>query len=126
VLARYKTGGENKIELFYFFATGWFNRALSATKDRDRLRAWWGKDDWECLQNLTSDARISLIAERFRSELGYATVKAWPIRSKVDGGRVMYHMIHATDHPDAPGLMRRAYEKVVVSSDASIQLKLKI
>lgn len=125
-LARYKRDGENKIELFYFFPTGWFNRALKNTKDHERLRAWWGRDDWEDLQELHSDARVNLVAERFRKELGYASVKAWPIRSEHEGGRVMYHMVHATDHPDAPGLMRRAYDKVVIPPSGSEQMAFKV
>lgn len=123
-LARYKQGNESKIELFYFLATGWFNRALAATKDQERLRAWWGRDDWEQLRKIGSEARVNLVAERFRTELKYASVKAWPIRSADDGGQVMYHMIHATDHDDAPGLMRRAYEKVVTPAQPSTQLDL--
>lgn len=121
-LARYKQGDENKIELFYFLATGWLGRALAATKDEARLRAWWGRDDWDQLQRLSSDALVNLVAERFKAELRYASVKAWPIRSEVDGGRVMYHMIHATDHGEAPGLMRRAYDKVVVPPESSTQI----
>lgn len=123
-LSQYKQGGGNKIELFYFFGTGWFNRAITATKDRERLRAWWGRDDWDQLERLRSDVRVNLVAERFRSEFRYASVKAWPICSEADGGRVMYHMIHATDHGEAPGLMRRAYDKVVVNADSATQLEL--
>lgn len=121
-LARYKQGGENKIELFYFLGTSWFGRAIAATKDQERLRAWWGRDDWDQLKKLNSESCVNLVAERFRSELQYASVKAWPIRNKTDGGHVMYHMIHATDHAEAPGLMRRAYEKVVISAESSTQM----
>ncbi|WP_205502842.1 hypothetical protein, partial [Rhodopseudomonas sp. BR0G17] len=37
---------------------------------------------------------------------------AWPIYNKEAGAkRVMYHMIHASDHDEAPKLMSRAYRK---------------
>lgn len=37
----------------------------------------------------------------------------------------MYYMIHATDHPKAPGLMYRAYHKVVDSWEPVEQLQMK-
>lgn len=113
-----------KIELFYFLATGWFGRALKATKETERLRAWWGRDDWTQLENLSSDGLVERVAERFRTDLQYASVEAWPIRSKLEGGRVMYHMIHATDHPEAPKLMSRAYHKVVRGETGTGQIDL--
>ena len=48
-----------------------------------------------------------------RSEFGYKSVKAWPIYERADGGNTMYYMIHATDHPEAPKLMSRAYRRAV-------------
>lgn len=43
---------------------------------------------------------------------GYARALAWPIYERADagGGKVMYYMIHATDHEEAPKLMNRAYK----------------
>jgi three-Cys-motif partner protein len=122
-LATYKQD-ETKIELFYFLPTSWFGRALHATKDIDRLRSWWGRDDWDQFKGMTSDERVARVADRFRSELQYASVKAWPIMSEAEGGHVMYHMIHATDHPEAPKLMGRAYRKVVRSERRRVQLDL--
>jgi three-Cys-motif partner protein len=120
-LARYKT---RKVELFYFLATGWLNRSIVATKDFERLRAWWGRDDWEYLLSLDHSACASFVAERIRDEFSYRYVNAWPICSRADEGRVMYYMIHATDHDDAPGLMGRAYEQVVKTPARMEQLKL--
>jgi hypothetical protein len=37
---------------------------------------------------------------------------------------VMYYMIHATDHPDAPVQMSRAYRNTVMPLEAQEQLKL--
>ena len=61
--------------------------------------------------------RALLVAKRFEEELGYRKAKPYAIHSEKRGGRVMYHMIHATDHPDAPTLMIRAYRKVAGRPD---------
>jgi hypothetical protein len=42
-------------------------------------------------------------------DLGYRYAHAWPIFEKKGGRRVMYYMVHATDHDEAPKLMTRAY-----------------
>jgi three-Cys-motif partner protein len=108
-----KTG--HKIELFYFLAAAWFDRAVSGfNKPEDALGPWWGRDDWPEFLNLTTLARRVVLVERFRSELGYRYVYAWPIYNREKaGGRVMYYMIHASDHPQAPEFMSRAYEAAV-------------
>jgi hypothetical protein len=51
-------------------------------------------------------------------ELGYATAAAWPIYERADSGlgKVMYFMIHATDHEEAPKLMNRAYKAATLAS----------
>jgi hypothetical protein len=36
----------------------------------------------------------------------------------------MYYMVHATDHPDAPGLMLRAYNAAVKPKEPYEQLLL--
>ena len=54
-----------------------------------------------------------MVCKRFREELGYGHAMAWPIFSKKDGGAIKYHMIHASDHDEAPVLMRRAYERAL-------------
>lgn len=64
--------------------------------------------------------RANLMAERFRSELGYASARAYAIHNRKRYGRTMYHMIHATDHQEAPALMLRAYRKI--SGRSSIDL----
>jgi hypothetical protein len=42
----------------------------------------------------------------------YRYVKAYPITLEEDGSKVAFHLIHASDHPDAPHLMDRAYLEV--------------
>ena len=48
-----------------------------------------------------------------KKDLRYQSVKAWPIYERENGGAIMYYMIHATDHPEAPKFMSRAYRRVV-------------
>ena len=122
-LARYKTSG-NKIELFYFLPNHWFSRALSGIKDTARVDQWWGREDWKRLYDIDANQRVELIVRRFKEELGYNSVKPWPIFERKDGGAIMYYMIHATDHPLAPALMSRAYRKAVTPLEPIEQLKL--
>jgi len=108
-LAEYK---EMKIELLYFLPIAWLDRALAAQRDQEKIRTWWGRNDWEKLRLLNGDQRRSAFTERFQ-ELGYRSVTPWPIYQRGSGGRVMYYMIHASDHPEAPRLMMRAYTHAV-------------
>jgi three-Cys-motif partner protein len=122
-LAEYKVSG-NKIELFYFFMNAWLGRAFAAQKDKTELDAWWGNDGWKVLPEMKPFRRAELLAERFKKELGYVSVKPWPIYSREDGGRTMYYMIHASDHLEAPKLMYRAYHKAVLPKENYRQLLL--
>lgn len=122
-LARYKKSGM-KIELFYFLANSWLNRALSAQKDMERLARWWGRDDWPKLREMSRDTRRDAMVERMRTELGYKYVMPWQIFKRKTGGIVMYYMIHATDHPEAPVQMSRAYRNTVLPLEPIEQLDL--
>lgn len=122
-LARYKKTGM-KIELFYFLANGWFERALSGQKDLDRLAQWWGRDDWTKLKEMSRDERCQTVVDRMTNELGYEHVMAWPIFKRQSGGTIMYYMIHATDHPEAPTQMSRAYRNTVKPLEPDSQLGL--
>ncbi len=125
-LAQYKPVGEHKIELFYFLGTGWLDRSLAAlTVNKQKGADWWGREDWESLQGMNGVDRANLLADRFKNELGYVSAKAWPIMGRENcQGAVMYYMIHATDHPAAPGLMARAYTKVVAPPETFEQLSM--
>jgi three-Cys-motif partner protein len=108
-IAKFKKSG-HKIELFYFLASGWLDRALKGTtKNTDQIESWWGNKDWQKLQGMNSYPRAEIFANRFCNELGYAHAYSWPIYERGPQGRIMYHMVHATDHPEAPKLMNRAY-----------------
>jgi three-Cys-motif partner protein len=116
-LARYKSG--RKIELFYFLGTSWLQRALSGvTRNPQMVDRWWGRRDWREVfdQKRDSYGLANIFVERFR-QLGYASVKPWAIFETPIGGKIMYFMIHATDHPEAPKLMYRAYDRVGLPLD---------
>lgn len=122
-LAGYRASN-HKIELFYFLPNSWFDRAAKQLKSDEVLKRWWGRDDWSDLRWMKRQPRRELLQERFKSELGYRSVKAWPIYERETRGNIMYYMIHATDHPEAPKLMRRAYGIALRSTDKSEQLEL--
>ena len=123
-LARYKQNGANKIELFYFLPSGWLDRSLNAvTKSHQKVLAWWGRDDWRSLLGMNRYDRAQLFSDRIRKELGYWSVSHYPIYERADSTRIMYYMIHATDHPEAPKLMRRAYGKAVGPEETLGELK---
>jgi three-Cys-motif partner protein len=121
-LAEYKSTGY-KIELFYFLPNSWLERAFSGLRNTSIPRKWWGRDDWPTLIGMSRDERLAAFMRRFKLELGYLSVKPWPIYEKQGGGSVMYYMIHATDHPDAPSLMERAYNHAVQPKESVDQLK---
>jgi three-Cys-motif partner protein len=122
-LASYKKIG-NKIELFYFLPNSWFARAVSGIKNTQIIEDWWGRSDWRKIKEMSSDQRRDTLVERFRGELGYKSVKAWPIFQSKNVGTIMYYMIHATDHSDAPQQMHRAYERAVSPKEPAEQLLL--
>lgn len=114
---------ELKIELFYFLAHGWIKRAISGLKKNARqLERWWGKNDWPDLAGMRPQSIMERFVSRFREELGYKYATPWPIYERQGGGAIMYYMIHATDHPEAPHLMSRAYEKAIRPKETPEQL----
>ncbi len=111
-LANHKPVGSQKIEIFYFLAVRWLHRSLSGVKG-DKAEKWWGRSDWQTLRRFSQDQIVEAFVGRFEKELGYKWVKAFPIYAHEEGEQVQYHMIHASDHDEAPGLMFRAYNTVV-------------
>jgi three-Cys-motif partner protein len=124
-LADYKKPPNNKIELLYFLGVGWLHRALAGIRKSDKALLWWGKSDWRDLRLMSSFHIVELVCERFRGELGYACVAAYSIFDKAEGDRVMYYMIHASDHDEAPALMVRAHYKAVRSRPSAVQTPFK-
>jgi len=120
-LAEYKIPPHNKIELLYFLGVGWLHRAFSGVRKREMLSKWWGRDDFESLKSKSSWDIAELVRTRFAVELGYTYVAAYPIYDKKEGNRVMYYMIHASDHDEAPALMVRAHSKAVRALPREVQ-----
>jgi three-Cys-motif partner protein len=116
-LAEYKPRGCNKIEQFYFLPSAWFQRAVKNSRRARQMaliEGWWGGNGWQRFGQLDPWGRAILLVERFQRELGYKYVSPWPVFEAENGrGAVMYFMIHASDHEEAPKLMRRAYEQCV-------------
>ena len=124
-LAEHKKKGM-KIELFYFLPQGWLNRAMYAQQNKQVLHQWWGRPDYDSLLGLTPHDRAQLVCNRFVDELGYKEVTPWPIYESPTNNRIMYHMIHATDHPAATALMYRAYHKAVGRREPWKQLEMEL
>ena len=106
--------GGNKIEIFYFLAQGWIDRAIKSWKHnaQERCERWWGNDGCHKFLQLSSHERGRRMADRFKSELGYEYAYAFPIQKVGLQGKIMFWMVHASDHPRAPDLMAQAYRHI--------------
>jgi three-Cys-motif partner protein len=125
-LARHKRGG-NKIELFYFLPVKWLHRSITSKKDLSEIAEWWGNDEWAHLPDASVASISAAATRRFKAELGYRYSMAWPIHEREGkGGAVMYYMVHASDHPEAPKLMHRAYRNALGAPEPAEQLEIAI
>lgn len=117
--------GGNKIELFYFLAQGWIDRAIKSwRKDvEDRCKRWWGNDSVRQYLSLGSYDRGQVMAKRFKDEFGYAYAYPFPIQKAGVQGRVMFWMVHASDHQRAPELMWQAYKHIGAGGGVSDPLE---
>ena len=115
---------KRKIEIFYFVPTGWLKRSIRGLKDAGHtMNRWWGGDNWTDLQYMTNPDIAETFRQRFEQELDYAYAYRWPIYDeRQNGQRIMYYMIHATDHYEAPKLMARAYKGVTNRDEPPEQL----
>lgn len=77
-LARHRATGY-KIELLYFLPVAWLGRALANQEDSQVIQQWWGRNDWESIRQMRPWHLMELVVQRFREELGYWSVKGWPI-----------------------------------------------
>lgn len=123
-LSQHKKSG-NKIELFYFLAVKWLHRSLAGiVTNEQKADDWWGGQDWKSLKQLSQVEIRDVMTKRIKDELGYRYAMPFPIYEKEDGeGSIMYYMIHASDHPEAPGLMWRAYDQAIAPLEAPEQKK---
>jgi three-Cys-motif partner protein len=124
-LAAYKTPPHRKIEILYFLGVGWLHRSLSGIRHTDKMDKWWGREDWQQLGAMKHIEIANLVRDRFEKELLYGFAAAYPIYDKEQGNRVMYYMIHASDHDEAPMLMVRAHHKAVRSLPKETQELIK-
>jgi hypothetical protein len=58
-----------------------------------------------------------------KTELGYKHAYGWQIFSRNVGGKVLYHMIHATDHDEGPLLMNCAYRNALKRREPTDRLQ---
>jgi three-Cys-motif partner protein len=123
-LASYKQTPHNKIELLYFLGVGWLHRAFSGLKNEEIPLNWWGRSDWRDLLPMSCWSIAEVVRKRFVDELGYRFAAAYPIFDRDEGNKIMYYMIHASDHEDAPALMVRAHAKAVRSLPKETQMQL--
>lgn len=125
MISDYKRKTPTKIEQFYFLATSWIERSFSGfTKNKQVVRNWWGRDDWVDVMDWPWNKVLLETTRRFHEELGYKHVRAYPIfADKNLGSRIMYHMIHATDHDDAPELMTRAYNTALKTKGVQMEFR---
>ncbi len=122
-LAGHRPDGQ-RIELFYFLPIGWIDRAIHATtKNPEEIDTWWGDKDWRGLVDLQSHEKARAFQDKFQ-KLGYRHVWPFPIWDHQQGDRLMFYMILATDHPEAPKLMWRAYNLGVHDDAGWDQLQL--
>lgn len=119
-----------KIEIMYFLGTSWSMRSLKSASRPEKfqeIEKWWGRSDWRSLIEVQQSSLPLVFADRFTKELGYGYVNIYPILLKENGTKVAFHLIHASDHPQAPVLMTRAYRKVcgeIANSPADNQMDL--
>jgi three-Cys-motif partner protein len=123
-LADYKRPPHNKIEVLYFLGVAWLHRAFSGIRHPEQMKEWWGSGNWRDLMSKNSIDIAEIVRKRFENELGYRHSAAYPIFDKEKGNKVMYYMIHASDHEEAPALMVRAHHKAVRSLPKEIQTRL--
>ena len=84
-LSRHKA--RNKIEVFYFFATGWIDRSLAAVSrpaTQAKVERWWGRPDWMELRGMDGIERAQMMAARFKHELGYGKADVYPMSNSTE------------------------------------------
>ena len=81
-----------KIELFYFLAQKWLDRAWASTRDGKKLAAWWGNGDHKHFRTLRSVERAIALCKRFRRRTGLCVCGS--VRDSRKGSGVTDHVLH--------------------------------
>ncbi len=131
-LADFKKGRRWKAELFYLFSPPMFQRLLRVDgndvrpQDRDAISAVFGTSEWEhiYLARLNDEIKpaeardeyLNLMRWRMESVLGYKWTH--PLEVRNEGGRIIYYMIFATDHPVGHEIMSDVYAQAAAEFPA--------
>ena len=124
-IAEFKSAG-TRIEVFYFLAQAWFDRALQSHTDTQKLTAWWGGPGYADFGRRDPVRRAYAFCDRFQKELGYAYAQPFSILKEGEGTRTMYFMIHASDHRRARELMADAYQAVPATTGRPSTREMKL
>lgn len=122
-LADHRRHERTKVEMWLLLPVALFIRTLPTDGtvvrpgDAARITAMYGADEWRHIYEarLTgrvepADAReayVNLMRWRLERELGYRWTHALEVRNQ--GGRSLYHMVFATDHPAGTTIMSHIY-----------------
>lgn len=124
-VARHKSVG-NKIEIFYFLAQGWVDRVLTdklGEGNVEKVIKWLGSENWKEFKRMDTHQRAKFFTQRFLDVYDYKFSRAYPIYEHGAEGRIMFWLIHASDHERAPALMDAAYSGVGLSLPEGEQLE---
>jgi len=80
-----------------------------------KVQRWLGVDDWAPFKRMDTHQRAKFFRDRFINELNYSFANAYPIYERGAEGRIMFWLIHGSDHPRAIELMNQAYGHVGLS-----------
>jgi hypothetical protein len=91
---------------------------LAAGAKDELLQRWWGREDFRRVLAISSSERAHIVCQRFEEELRYKFANPYTIHERKGGGRILYYMIHASDHEDAPRLMDDSYRNAALPAGA--------
>ena len=78
-----------------------------------------GGRGWEGLKGQSQDNVAGIVAQRFIDEFNYKHVRFHPVPQNLEGTKISFHLIHASDHDEAPKLMASAYLEEIGSITGS-------
>jgi three-Cys-motif partner protein len=131
-IAAFKEGRKWKAEIFYLFSPPMFQRLLRVDgnevrpQDSAAITAVFGTDDWDHIyqarlngeieSSRAGDEYLNLMRWRMETVLDYQWTH--PLEVRNERGRVIYHMIFATDHPVGNEIMSDVYAQAAAEFPA--------